>query len=125
VHWDPEHQQSQQSHHYELMLQGNKASHVPTCTWEAENNAGQSGLNWPCFDQMLEVPTSSTFLLMFGVLVDQFSMLLGHWEGLMQLHWQGVEAKCEKCTQCAQHIKMCIVHRIVHSRPSMHVQHHH
>jgi len=47
---------------------------------------------------MLEVPTSSTFLLMFGVLVDQFSMLLGYWEGLMQLHWQGVEVKYEKYT---------------------------
>jgi len=65
------------------MLQGNKARHAPTRTWEAENDAGQFGLNWPCFDQTLEVPTSSTFLLMFGVLVDQFLMLLGHWEGLM------------------------------------------
>jgi len=45
VHWDPEHQQSQQSHHFELMLQGDKARHVPTDTWEAENDAGQSGLN--------------------------------------------------------------------------------
>jgi len=27
------------------MLQGDKARHVPTDTWEAENDAGQSGLN--------------------------------------------------------------------------------
>jgi len=58
---------------------------------------------------MLEVPTSSTFLLMLGVLADQFSMLLGHWEGLMELQWQLVVAKYEKHTQHAQCIKMHIV----------------
>jgi len=98
VHWDPEHQQLQQSCHFELTLKGNRVRHAPTHTVEAKNCAGQSGLNWPCFDQMLEVPTSSTFLLMLGVLVDQFSMLLCHWERLMELQWQGGEAKCEKCT---------------------------
>jgi len=55
--------QSQQSYHFELL---------PKCAWvrraskptaDAENGAGQSGLNWPCFDHRLEVATSSTFLL--------------------------------------------------------------
>jgi len=76
--WDPENQQSQQSHHFESMLKGNNVRHVPTHTADVKNCAGQSGTNWPCFDHMSEVPTSSTFLLMLGVLVDQFSMLLGH-----------------------------------------------
>jgi len=48
---------------------------------------------------MLEVPTGSTFLSMLGVLVDQFSMLLGHWKGLMELQWQGVVVKYKKYTQ--------------------------
>jgi len=91
VHWDPEHQESQQSHHFELTLKGNKVRHVPTHTADVKNCAGQSGINWLCFDQMLEVPTSSTFILMLGVLVDQFSMLLGHWEGLMELQRQNAK----------------------------------
>ena len=47
-------------------------------TVNAENGADQSGINWCCFDQRLEVTTSSTFLLMLGVLVDQFASHLGH-----------------------------------------------
>jgi len=42
-----------------------------------------------------------TFLLMIGVLVDQFAMHLGHWEGLMELQWQGMVAKYKKYTKCA------------------------
>jgi len=84
LHWDPHHQQLQQSHHFELTLKGNRVRHAPTDTVEAKNCAGQSGLNWPCFDQMLEVPTSSTFLSTL-----QFSKRLCHWEGLMELQWQG------------------------------------
>jgi len=91
----------------------------------AEIGAGQSGLNWPCFDQMLEVSTSSTFLSMLGVLVDQFARLLGHWEGLTELQWQGMVAKCKKCTKMRTMLSMRIAHRIVHPPLSMHVSCHH
>jgi len=115
VRWDPADQQLQQSHHFQFTLNGNRVRHAPTHAADAKNCAGQSGLNWPCFDQTLEVSTSSTFLLMLGVLLDQFSMLLCHWEGLMELQWQGGRQNAS-CMQC---IKMRVPHRIVRSRPLM------
>jgi len=47
----------------------------------------------------LEVPTSFTFLLKLGVLVDQFGRHLDHWEGLMELQ-NAKKTPTQSTTQC-------------------------
>jgi len=47
--------QLQQSHCFELLPKPSVHSTGQKLTAAAEIGAGQSGLNWPCFDQMMEV----------------------------------------------------------------------
>ena len=54
---------------------------------EAKNRADQMGLNCPC---LTTGQTVNTFLFVLGMLVGHFARHFGHWEGLMELQWEGM-----------------------------------